>query len=473
MKMLQNNSKYLFWSKKQFSKLLAVLVVVSIFSGVLNVNETVAYYSDTESSVGNTLTAGTLTLGMDSTTAFNSDLLYPTDSTSTSINISNTGSLGSQYIAKTTLSGANVSACDYVTMTATSPTSTYTGLIKDFTSTATSTTNTAWNFGFTVAPSTPPSVWGKTCFFKWTYTAWQGDLPNSSTGFSSVKEKLGSIRIGKAVVLNEVLPNPTGLDDAPMPGGEWVELYNNSNVSFDLNGWYIYDSTDVGEVPVDNAHTGSGTTIASHGFLVVYRNGDGDFILNNDADSIRLFTNRISLGGVLVDSYSWTTEKPEGFSYARIPDGVGAWVDPIPTPGTSNKVEEVVVNALPDATTGGGGAEVIAPPDVQNPPTDEVVPDDTLPPAIPEQIDADESISAPPEATPPTVDPSSSQEDEAIPETEPVAPIVEPTATEETIAEPDSPVVEPVSVVEPVVVPEPEPAVVVETPAVAEAPVTP
>jgi hypothetical protein len=38
-----------------------------------------------------------------------------------------------------------------------------------------------------------------------------------------------------------------------------------------------------------------------------------------------------------LDQHSYTgAEAPEGKSIARIPDGIGAWVDPIPTPGAQN-----------------------------------------------------------------------------------------------------------------------------------------
>ena len=343
-----------FFASKKFEGIMirsATIALLFIFSfGVSGIIPTNAYFNDTESSTGNTFTAGTLDISLDNTNTYSSSLMYPSDATTTTISISNAGSLDSQYIASTTIMDNEASVCDYVTMTATGPDNSFTGLIKNFISNATSTTNAVWNYSFTISPTAPPSVWGKTCFFKWTYTAWQDNLPNSFSGFSSVKEKLGSVRIGKAIVLNEVLADPAGSDTAAKPGGEWVELYNNSNISFDLDGWYIYDSTDDGEVPVDVSHTISGTSIASHSFLVVYRNGDDDFNLNNNADSIRLFTKRISAGGILVDSYSWTMEKPEGFSYARIPDGIGAWVDPIPTPGWTNDFSEIFEEILGTTT---------------------------------------------------------------------------------------------------------------------------
>ncbi|MFA5095306.1 MAG: TasA family protein [Candidatus Paceibacterota bacterium] len=327
---------------------IALALILSLITFNLNIGATNAYFSDTDSLTDNSLSAGILDIGLDSMSNFTSGLMYPTDTTSTSIHISNTGSLDSQYTVQTTLSGSSTSACDYITMTATSPTDTYTGPIQGFTSVATATVDTAWNFNFTIASDAPPSVWGKTCFFKWTFTTWQDNLPDASSGFSSTKEKLGSIRIGKAVVLNEFISNPSGLDDALMPGGEWVELYNNSSVAFDLSGWAIYDNDDSHKLYIQNSNTNTGgTVIGAHGFLVVYRNGDPDFNLNNDADSVRLATGYPIASSIVVDSYSYTEEKPEGYSYARIPDGVGSWVDPIPTPGVSNELVEEIIEEEP------------------------------------------------------------------------------------------------------------------------------
>jgi hypothetical protein len=48
-------------------------------------------------------------------------------------------------------------------------------------------------------------------------------LSDPSTGFNDTEERSGSIKIGKAVVLNEFLPKPIGPDTALKPGGEWVE----------------------------------------------------------------------------------------------------------------------------------------------------------------------------------------------------------------------------------------------------------
>lgn len=139
------------------------------------------------------------------------------------------------------------------------------------------------------------------------------------------------------VVLNEILANPVGADDAPQPGGEWVELYNRAAQPIALDEFVLYDVLNSHELFITAGNTNTGmTTIAAGGTLVVYRNGDADFTLNNSGDTVRLYTDEIADGGARLDKFSWSSAKPEGSAYARLPDGVGDWVDPCPTPGGEN-----------------------------------------------------------------------------------------------------------------------------------------
>ncbi|MFZ2414588.1 MAG: lamin tail domain-containing protein [Minisyncoccia bacterium] len=168
------------------------------------------------------------------------------------------------------------------------------------------------------------------------------------------------------IVLNEFLPNPSGFeygfdfgeDNDLMPKGEWVEIYNKASGStVDLAGWYIKDiEGNIKYITPANTNTGI-TTINSGDWIVVYMNGE---TLNNNNDTVSLYDNLNNL----IDSYSYNlstyctleptpdtannetglgscpSEIPGNKSYARIPDGIGAWQDPIPTPGTLNKITE-------------------------------------------------------------------------------------------------------------------------------------
>ncbi|MFA6105579.1 MAG: lamin tail domain-containing protein [Patescibacteria group bacterium] len=142
------------------------------------------------------------------------------------------------------------------------------------------------------------------------------------------------------VVLNEFLPNPIGADNANKPGGEWIELYNLSTSSVDVNGWALYDESDLHKLLITPAITNTGlTVIPGGGFLVVYRNGSSSFALDNvGGDSVRLFDGQISNGANLIDSFVYSEDAPAGKSFARIPDGSSNWVDPTPTPGEENSL---------------------------------------------------------------------------------------------------------------------------------------
>jgi uncharacterized repeat protein (TIGR01451 family) len=142
------------------------------------------------------------------------------------------------------------------------------------------------------------------------------------------------------ILINEFLPNPAGSDGALMPDGEWVELYNNSGADLDVAGWWLYDNKNTHELEITNLNTDTGSTlIPNGGFMVVYRDGDLDFALNNTGgDSVRLFDGPTGSGN-LIDSYAYNVSAPEGKSFARVPDGSPHWVDPIPTPGEPNILE--------------------------------------------------------------------------------------------------------------------------------------
>lgn len=177
--------------------------------------------------------------------------------------------------------------------------------------------------------------YGSLCDWRLVFDGAQFPLIENGGGFNDTETQIWSITFRKQIVLNEFLPNPTGSDSANMPNGEWIELYNNGDAPRDLSGWYTRDATD-GEgnrVFVTALNTLSATTtIAAHGWLVVYMN---KAILNNDGDTVRLFDS----SGSLIDSHSYGTA-PENKSFARIPDGVGEWVDPVPTPGEPNIADD-------------------------------------------------------------------------------------------------------------------------------------
>jgi len=220
-----------------------------------------------------------------------------------------------------------------------------------------------WKF---ILDDTAQHYVGKTCNFDFIFKAWQTGL-DYNHGLTDTETISGSVNSGVPlpapdIVLNEFLPNPIGSDNAAMPNGEWVELYNNSDESVDVAGWYLYDDHDSHDLEITSTNTDlATTTIAAHSWLVVYRNGNGSFSLNNTSDKVRLYNGTIDAGS-LIDSYEYDGRDfhdltpthgeeniddssggsaqsiPENKSFARIPDGTGDWVDPVPTPGQANEI---------------------------------------------------------------------------------------------------------------------------------------
>lgn len=172
--------------------------------------------------------------------------------------------------------------------------------------------------------------------------------------------------ISEGIVLNEFLPNPNG-NECRLDGvaGEWAEIYNNSDIEKDLADWQIRDSGNhTIAISGSNTHTGVTTIGAKDSgseWLVVFLNG---CVLNNSGgDSVNLY----NADGQLIDSYSYSGSAPENKSYARVPDGTGAWFDPIPTPGGPNILEgtdseDIVIEETDETISygGGGGSEFSA-----------------------------------------------------------------------------------------------------------------
>ncbi|HUT96047.1 MAG TPA: TasA family protein [Candidatus Paceibacterota bacterium] len=111
------------------------------------------------------------------------------------------------------------------------------------------------------------------------------------------------------------------------------------------NNWHhvvgTYDGSKV-RLYVDGAEIGSGTattvniTYNSNNFyLGSYGNG---FYWKGLIDEIKIYDKALDFSEV-VSHYG---QIPENKSYARIPDGSSIWVDPIPTPGKPNILEEQI-----------------------------------------------------------------------------------------------------------------------------------
>ncbi|HVS79682.1 MAG TPA: lamin tail domain-containing protein, partial [Candidatus Paceibacterota bacterium] len=346
-------------------KIAAVLLTAALIA--LNFpSYTSAYFFDTETSGIATLSAGTLDIEASATSS--SMILAPGDDSDFDTSVSDNGSLPFQYgLAPASNScTASLSSALHISVKE-GDADVYSGSIIDaFASTTTlgaaTTTLGDWSFKFSLDPSYHSTA-DESCSLSLAFDAWQTNVPSyGAAGFSdSVAMNFDlSVAANPGVVLNEILPNPEGDDSQHGLQGEWVELYNNGNTPVDLTGWKITDA-DGHSIPLATTTTWNGrTTIGAKGggleWVVVMMNGQ---ILNNDGDTVSLY----DADGNLVDSYTYSasvtdgdsdsnntpdggngnpggseTAGNEGKSYARIPDGTGAWVDPVPTPDMPNEL---------------------------------------------------------------------------------------------------------------------------------------
>lgn len=103
------------------------------------------------------------------------------------------------------------------------------------------------------------------------------------------------------IILNEAMPNPSS-------GNDWIEIYNTSNTSLDLNNWSLADSTSTMKTLSE--------TISANGFLVIEVSNR----LNNGSDDIYLKDS----GATTIDTYSYTSNPGSDITFGRNPDG-GNW----------------------------------------------------------------------------------------------------------------------------------------------------
>ncbi len=137
--------------------------------------------------------------------------------------------------------------------------------------------------------------------------------------------------------INEFMADPIENDDSDLPEGEWVELYNKGNTRIDVSSLVLYDEFDDNELYITDTNTLNGTFIEPNGFLVVYRNGDSDFNLNNDKDKIRLYDGYPLKEHKLIDEISYSNNA-EGLSQSRVNNN---FIKTIATPQEENNIQEV------------------------------------------------------------------------------------------------------------------------------------
>lgn len=146
-----------------------------------------------------------------------------------------------------------------------------------------------------------------------------GDDGNAANNSISLVIKILSEKL--EIVINEFLPDPI-----PDGSEEWIELYNRTNDTIDLQGWHIGDSV------LQNVMTADFRLLAGNEYLIVCENSvtfasaypevapeicievAGWRVLNNSGDGIILRDNF----GFVMDSVVYETTAGEGHSLERV-----------------------------------------------------------------------------------------------------------------------------------------------------------
>ncbi|MCL5435667.1 MAG: lamin tail domain-containing protein [Patescibacteria group bacterium] len=147
-----------------------------------------------------------------------------------------------------------------------------------------------------------------------------------------------------SVILNEIYAHPNSADAAPN-NREWIELYNNATGSIDVIGWKISEMSGSSEAfysvvaacpssPSGKiAPYGGASTVIASGGLLVLQFCPSSAVLNDSGDAVRLY----DASNMFLDGHAYPSTAVRK-SHTRVPDGIGMWVDPEPTPGQPNRV---------------------------------------------------------------------------------------------------------------------------------------
>ncbi|MFH1326053.1 MAG: lamin tail domain-containing protein [Candidatus Falkowbacteria bacterium] len=147
------------------------------------------------------------------------------------------------------------------------------------------------------------------------------------------------------IIINEILPNPTGSDEAD----EWVELKNTGDEEVDVNGWKISDATaKIYMIKTDDFLT---TIIPAQGYFLIKREVSNIALNNSSGDLVELFWPNEELA----DQVEYSGKAEEEMSFARDEDhankseaseAMWSWTT-IPTPEEKNEI--VYNNKSPQA----------------------------------------------------------------------------------------------------------------------------
>ncbi|HUR45654.1 MAG TPA: lamin tail domain-containing protein, partial [Candidatus Saccharimonadales bacterium] len=184
----------------------------------------------------------------------------------------------------------------------------------------------------------PDLTFGQTYYWKCIFTDTNGHPSLESAETSFIYGTDTPLNPG-AIVLNEIMADNAS---AVLHGGthpDYIELFNNSAQSQNLNGFSLSDNT---------ARPGKyifppNTIMAAADHLVVWCDSDTNapglhtgFALDHEGQTVALFTITTN-GFTLSDALTFGLQATD-YSIGRQPEGTGSWALNVPTPGGQNTI---------------------------------------------------------------------------------------------------------------------------------------
>lgn len=145
--------------------------------------------------------------------------------------------------------------------------------------------------------------------------------------FASAFSKMGAQSL---VVINEFMAsNQTYVTDENGENEDWIELYNTSNSTVSLDGWFLTDNPD----NLDKWGFPTSTSIPANGYIIIWADEDSsqgplhaNFKLSGSGEQLLL----VNANGSTVQNISFGAQEADK-SYARSPNGTGSFVIKDPT----------------------------------------------------------------------------------------------------------------------------------------------
>jgi len=102
-----------------------------------------------------------------------------------------------------------------------------------------------------------------------------------------------SVACSSTICINELMPNPAGLDTGTYPDGEWVELYNSGSTDLNLQGWKLEDIIGWKHNIDSNTWVGFANlavpyVLPAGDYAIIAENNQGSLKLNNAGETLYL-----------------------------------------------------------------------------------------------------------------------------------------------------------------------------------------